>query len=1045
MEGMEGMEGLGSMGSAMALEEVDLFGDPVMDDALAGLPPRPLVSKSLLQRLDDLRVRGCCQGIAWSRQGTIATIAKDAMSVELRFIRSHPDTTEWGLSEPSSWSPPSPTVSPPVPNPPASISLASSSAPFVHLAWSPTMSPDLAVIDALGRLTILSFSIANNQPYPARRWETDAADDLHAVVGCYWLPQGMASNKQFHLIHGPATKSQSEYRYEHQFFPASGPWHPNPSKSAFLCVTTNGFLKLFFTQNNGRPEETALELESVTSSDDLITHASLCSDKNTLLVALATSSKQLRIVRVGIQWGLPQVDKQVLSQSQPLRPSLRESHVAVTSWVQYGSSESAVDASVSRLSHIEILPSAHTAQSQPMHPPVVLTVRSYVPQDASSYQQESQSIIDRWEVLSDQPQALVPAFEQLGSRNGNTSALPTLTHLRKLEPIILPKVVVAVTTTQFGRVLCFAFSDGTVQYRNRFTMDEIYNELNTDSIMHPLQVGFHFVNDTPCLQVAFSPTNCSFVQIGEDSTIKWNRLHHPMENSETEFKNVDQKTVRVALTVALSATAASQAACDDVLAIARPFAQFPDFASSWVKETVNMLKIAVDYSENTHHEQLVKNVPLQHCLSVINHLGFHGDFRPRSHGGKFAMLALSVKGAFLVITVASNSPIGTKEKLIPLDDPDVVDAVTGCTAWGISLLAWLSDSLFELLDDPEITAMLSGPKRFPELAKYLESKNNVALQLLLCSSTRGFLLALCRRLQHIESVSNRAAQYYETRFQQQDPAGGAAAPARPHPALSRAYQRMERVISSALVKVSEFERLLSDLGSDIQAAYHKSFSGLVATKIKPQPANMTEQQLQQHNEQFIKKAQTHCELDMLLGQNPPPSFREVLLKLFSTTLPAFRAQTDPAKLYFADYSLLELNDNPTALAARKASRRYVDVFKRTELLAGTWKTSAAGRRSEAETKPGGGGVPPPVAGNSSSGGSGMLPAGDNGMASYRMTIFGTWTGIGGDSDGPQWRRCVRCAAIVGDLFSGKPGYHFVLSQQRKCVCGGSWGTVPRGT
>jgi mediator of RNA polymerase II transcription subunit 16 len=196
MEGMEGMGSMGSMGSAMALDEVDLFGDPVMDDALAGLPSQALPSKSLLQRIDELRTRGCCQGIAWSRQGTIATIAKDAMSVELRFIRSHPDTTEWGLSEPSSWSPPSPVASPPAPNPPTPISLASSSAPFVHLAWSPTMSPDLAVIDALGRLTILSFSIANNLPYPARRWETDAADDLHAIVGCYWLPQGMAPNKQ---------------------------------------------------------------------------------------------------------------------------------------------------------------------------------------------------------------------------------------------------------------------------------------------------------------------------------------------------------------------------------------------------------------------------------------------------------------------------------------------------------------------------------------------------------------------------------------------------------------------------------------------------------------------------------------------------------------------------------------------------------------------------------------------------------------------------------------------------------------------------------
>lgn len=153
-----------------------------------------------------------------------------------------------------------------------------------------------------------------------------------------------------------------------------------------------------------------------------------------LLVALATSSKQLRVVRVSIQWGLPQADKQVLSQSQPLRPSLREIHVAVTSWVQHGSSESAPDASVPQLSHIEILPSAHTAQSQPMHPPVVLTVRSYVPQDASPYQQECQSIIDRWEVVSDQPQALHSAFEQLGSRNGNTSA-PPVSNLRNL---ILP-------------------------------------------------------------------------------------------------------------------------------------------------------------------------------------------------------------------------------------------------------------------------------------------------------------------------------------------------------------------------------------------------------------------------------------------------------------------------------------------------------------------------------------------------------------------------------------------------------------------------------
>lgn len=50
--------------TTMALDDVDLFGDPVMDTALdtaLNLPPQPAVSKQLQQRLDELRARGCCQ------------------------------------------------------------------------------------------------------------------------------------------------------------------------------------------------------------------------------------------------------------------------------------------------------------------------------------------------------------------------------------------------------------------------------------------------------------------------------------------------------------------------------------------------------------------------------------------------------------------------------------------------------------------------------------------------------------------------------------------------------------------------------------------------------------------------------------------------------------------------------------------------------------------------------------------------------------------------------------------------------------------------
>jgi mediator of RNA polymerase II transcription subunit 16 len=444
-----------------------------------------------------------------------------------------------------------------------------------------------------------------------------------------------------------------------------------------------------------------------------------------------------------------------------------------------------------------------------------------------------------------------------------------------------------------------------------------------------------------------------------------------------------------------------------------------------------MLKVTVDYSEDTHHDQLIRNTLLQLCFSVLNQLSFRGEFKPRSLTGKFASLALGVRNIFVVITVASNSPIGYKDKLIPLDDPEVVDAVVGCTKWGYSLLAWLTNSLFELLDDPEIMAMLGDPKRFPELGKYLQSKDDVALQLLLCSSTRGFLLAACRRLMHVETISSRTSQYYDGLVQQQqkqDPTASAAS-ARPHPALYHAYQRMARALSTPLVKVSEFERLLSDLSTDIHAAYQRSFSGLSAAKVKPQQhANMTEQQQQQLNEQFVKKALAHCELDMLLDRTPPPSFRDVLLRFFSTTLPAFRAQTDPAKLYFANYDLLEMGENPKIFHARKAMGRYVDVFKRVELAVGPPR-----RKRTAD-----GGEKNPAGGGGGGGGSG-------GSGAPRLNILhGVWTGIGGDS-GPQWRRCVRCAAVMEDIWSGKPGYNFVLSQQRKCVCGGSWGSMPRGS
>jgi len=58
--------------------------------------------------------------------------------------------------------------------------------PLKHLFWSPT-GCDLAVVDSTGRVTILAVFSSLNKPSLSRLFESDAADDLHSVVGCYWL------------------------------------------------------------------------------------------------------------------------------------------------------------------------------------------------------------------------------------------------------------------------------------------------------------------------------------------------------------------------------------------------------------------------------------------------------------------------------------------------------------------------------------------------------------------------------------------------------------------------------------------------------------------------------------------------------------------------------------------------------------------------------------------------------------------------------------------------------------------------------------------
>lgn len=410
-------------------------------------------------------------------------------------------------------------------------------------------------------------------------------------------------------------------------------------------------------------------------------------------------------------------------------------------------------------------------------------------------------------------------------------------------------------------------------------------------------------------------------------------------------------------------------------------------------EVVRLSKIIVDYAEEVPHDHLFRNNQLQLFFSILNHIGWNGTSQPRDFQSKLSTIALNLRNIVILITIANNNTHAGKGPT-PMDDTEVVSALAGCCKWSIDLLSWLCDSLFCLEDDEEFMSILAeSPPRLAKLNEFLHKKNDVALHMIMCSSIRGLLNAVCRRMTLLDNLSVMALKYYESRAGKDEPVATPGAPTGAKGGsygspLHQAYQRIQRHTSSAMVKISDFDALLNTFATSIRSVYKTSMEQL----------NKQQQQLNNNNANAANKedpgtrARANAELTLLLGGPPPPTFQEPLTRLFKQDLPKLRDTTDAARLFFADYTLLEIDDeDPKALERKRAAGRYVDMFKRVEIVKGAHSGSSGGT---------------PV----------------------------------------QWRMCVRCASVMEDFgpVHNRPNLAFVLSQQRNCSCGGRMVLLPLG-
>ncbi|KAG5912891.1 hypothetical protein E4U53_005107 [Claviceps sorghi] len=179
-----------------------------------------------------------------------------------------------------------------------------------------------------------------------------------------------------------------------------------------------------------------------------------------------------------------------MSQAARLNPSLVETHIVSVNLLCAGRHDATHDASSEELSFVQILPAIMDNTGSITAPPVVLTVRSRAAGDGNF--QAAQSVLQRWEAVESK-QTLDPAFEQLGNRRNSISSEPaSIIELRKLDPVVINKVVVGLQVIHFGRTLLLTMTDGSLEYRDRFTFEEAYASQDLGEVMTLRQAGWSF-------------------------------------------------------------------------------------------------------------------------------------------------------------------------------------------------------------------------------------------------------------------------------------------------------------------------------------------------------------------------------------------------------------------------------------------------------------------------------------------------------------------------------------------------------------------------
>ncbi|KAJ5246826.1 Mediator complex subunit Med16 [Penicillium chermesinum] len=746
----------------------DLFGES--SSLGLGLPTTLRPTKGLAQSLDEMRLSGCCQKIAWSRLGCIAYISPDGLRVSVRHLRSNASDGKWELSEET----PLPIVS--------ETHLGNQ---LVHLSWNEVGS-EVAIVDCMGRLSIFSISIALNSITGTRTASVDAGDDSNQIVGLMWL---------------------STQRMVHAFHQAAKALFTQPTRMPWLLCLRAGQIRLIYQNPDNKWAELPAELKNTGYSDRLLTHASMVPTSAGILLATYSVCQKMCLYRVSISWNPQQWDAAAAKKgaSFPI-PSFHFRHCnidipATISTTPRGMEEHSdqqlpFQNLAYSLSRLEVMPGQIDSPTGSTSSPWVLAVFSKPLHATPEYpdQQGPSSVIVRWQ-LETSPQALHPKFDELSSKKSNAQPKSKI-GLRRLDDIYCDKYIISVDAVEHGNALAITFEDSSITFYDIRTM-AIFNGLDDPSTVTCLaQAGFHYPMDSPGLSITFSPNACASVFLDSEGQPRLRLMEHTFGSTGEVFDESKFSAAIAALTLTFSRACGADVNTDDILTVALRQLT-PEAASTFVGEVYRALPVNCNFT--VEQEKLMSHPYIPRCLSLQAALGFQGRVKPRTLSSAVTWATIQLRhAAVLIAFFFQHGKAGQGEAL----DPEILRVILGNTKWALSFASYLLSEVFDLAD--EFDGLFTDQEAFTQK---LKTTNSLPLIILLSSMSRAFIRFTCRGLRGVQagfSNINPASLPNEARIY---------------------YTEICQVLASSPVRVDIYEKFIAGVDSAVKHAYQGSGFG----------------------------------------------------------------------------------------------------------------------------------------------------------------------------------------------------------------------------